>query len=409
MTPGENRAPVARLSLVWLLCLGGLGVIFPYFALYLTEHGGLSGSQVGVVAAILPLVGLAAQPLWGNLADRTGARSRILALLGFGAALGYLLFARVETFAGFVLCAAVLACFSTPLIPSCVSLSFALLRESGAHRFGRVRVWGTVGFALTVGGFPLLLGRMAPVEGAAQGGATPGLGLMFVVAAVLVAAAGLVALGFSRSDPAAARAARGDWRELLHNAAYMRFLLFLLLAYMCLQGPMALFPILVRSQGGGIEAISRMWLLMLLLEVPLVLFLGAGVARIGPRAVIAIGIAAGGVRWLVSGFVDDLGWVTAVQVLHGVTVWGVVLGAPIYADQIVPERLRSTAQGVLAMVGPSLGGILSNLGTGWLIDVLGPTAPYRLSGISALVLTLLIPWLLTSTRSEARARTSTGP
>ena len=75
------------------------------------------------------------------------------------------------------------------------------------------------------------------------------------------------------------RAARGEWRGLLRNHAFIRLLGFIFLTYLFMQGPMLLFPILVRAQGGGIDAISHMWGLMVILEVPLVFYLGAGVSR----------------------------------------------------------------------------------------------------------------------------------
>jgi MFS family permease len=39
--------------------------------------------------AISPLVGMIAQPFWGQLADRTGKRGRLLALLTLATAAGY--------------------------------------------------------------------------------------------------------------------------------------------------------------------------------------------------------------------------------------------------------------------------------------------------------------------------------
>ena len=74
------------IALVWFFCLGGLGIFFPYFSLYLYENAGLSGSEVGVILAIIPLMGIVAQPLWVQVADRTGSRSQVLAWLGIGAA-----------------------------------------------------------------------------------------------------------------------------------------------------------------------------------------------------------------------------------------------------------------------------------------------------------------------------------
>jgi MFS family permease len=217
---------------------------------------------------------------------------------------------------------------------------------------------------------------------------------MFPVAGTLVAVGALATLALPRGGAEALRAERGDWRELLRRGPFRRLLLYTFVSYLSVQGPMALFPILVKAQGGGVEAVSRMWILMLVLEVPLVAYLGASISRVGVRGVISIGMLAAGVRWLVSGLTDDLAWMTAAQILHGVTVWGVVLGIPMYIDAVVPERLRSTGQGLVAMLGVSLGGMLSNLSAGWLIDHVGPGAPATVGGAAALVLgALCVVWL----------------
>ena len=77
-----------------------------------------------------------------------------------------------------------------------------------------------------------------------------------------------------------------------------------------------------------------------------------------------------------------------------VLVAGLVIGAPLYVEAVVPERLRSTGQAMLAMIGISVGGISSNLGAGALLEHLGPDAPYVAGGIGALVLGCLLPLII---------------
>ena len=77
---------------------------------------------------------------------------------------------------------------------------------------------------------------------------------------------------------------------------------------------------------------------------------------------------------------------------------GLVIGGPLYVEQVVPERLRSTGQGVLAMVGFGAGGIASNAGSGWLIDQVGAWAPYTVGGLGAIALGLAVPLLLPAPR-----------
>lgn len=383
------------LGLVWWFTFAGLGLIFPFYSLYLGENAGLPGTQVGLVMATLPLMGLLAQPLWGQVADRTGLRTGVLSLLAAGASLGYAGLTQAEGFGGFLICTALLALFSTALIPSCVAVTLALLPDGPG--FGRARVMGTLAFGVSAASLPFVL-RAFQQTGYAAPPARPegeaGLELIFGLAAAFLALAALLSLRLPVKGSVTVRAGPGEWRALFRNPPFVRILLFTFLAYLSMQGPMVLFPILVRDQGGGIDAISRMWILMIALEVPLVYYFGATLNRVGTRGVIAIGIGAATLRWALSGYCDDLGWVYGAQLLHGVTVWGIVLGTPFYANEVVPPHLRSTAQGVLAMLGISLGSMLSNVGAGWLTDSIGPRAPAQVGSVLALLLTLALPWML---------------
>jgi len=190
------------------------------------------------------------------------------------------------------------------------------------------------------------------------------------------------------------RAARGDWRLLLGNNAYLRFLIFSFAAYLLSQGPMWLFPIFVRSRGGDIETIRSMWIYMLLVEIPLVLASGIGLKHLGARGLLGVGVFVGGLRWLLCAFVTDLELLGLVQMLHGVTVVGLLMGGPLYLDVVTPEKLRSTAQAVLSMVGVGIAGIVSNLGSGWLLDAAGINTLYAATGIGSALLGGLVWWML---------------
>ena len=385
------------MSLFWFFALGSLGLFFPFFSLYLRENLGFSGWQVGMVLAAPPLVAVAAQPFFGVLADRSGHRARVLALLAFGTAVGHVGLFFGEGFGAVLALTTALALFSTPLIPTAVSVTFALTQGLHRRSFGLCRTWGTVGFGVVVVGFPFLLDAVAASRGTAVGASgpsEPALALMFPAAAVVVALAGLIAFTLPRKEAMAVRADSREWRRLFSHGPFMRLLAFGFLAYLLVQGPMGIFPIFVRAHGGSLDTVSTLWVWMLVLEVPLILYSDVTLERLGARGVLAVGVGAAAIRWLVCGFAPDSWWVTPVQALHGVTVAGIVIGAPLYVEAVVPEALRSTGQNLLAMVGVSVGGLLSNLGAGALLDAAGADLPYQLSGVGLLVLLAALPWLL---------------
>ncbi|MGH7785731.1 MAG: MFS transporter [Candidatus Binatia bacterium] len=378
----------------WFLYFGGLGIFFPFYTLYLRENAGLSGTQVGVVLAMMPLVGIVAQPVWGHLADRTGARSAILTLLTVATALAYLVLGRLEHFPALVAGTAALAVFGTAIGPLSMSIAFAAVRGAGPHAFGLLRVWGTVGYLITVAGYPWLLHRLAPPT---ADGAEPGLASLFPATAGLFLLAALIGPLLPRSGAAALRASPGQWRELLPRPAVRRLLLFTFAAFVCLQGPIGLFPLFIRARGGDLATVGNMWVVMILLEIPLVALAGTGLRRLGARGLMAAGLIAGGVRWTVCALTGDLAVLYVMQLLHGVTVAGLLLGGPLYLEAVVPPALRSTAQALLATAGMAIGSIVSNTATGWLMQHVGPDAPFLLGGLAALVLGACTFWILPST------------
>jgi PPP family 3-phenylpropionic acid transporter len=390
----QGRVP---LSLFWFLYLGAQGIFFPYYSLYLKENARLSGTEVGLVLAIIPLVEILAQTFFGQVADRSGARSRVLTLLSFGASVSYMLLGLARGFPAILLATGALAIFATTVIPMTVSVTLGALGSAGPNAFGFIRVWGTLGFLLLVLLFPWILGSFQAARGlvaVAGEPSEPGLEIMFLATAVLAFLAALVSLALPREGMVAVRAARGDWRSLLYNKAVRRFLLFSFGVYFLLQGPMWLFPVYVRSRGGDLDTIRWMWVLMLLVEIPLVLSSGSALKRLGARGLLGLGVLAGALRWTVSGMVEELYLVYAVQMLHGVMVAGLLLGGPLYLDAVIPARLRSTGQALLTIVGVAAGGIASNAAAGWLLEHVGPNAPYVASGLGAFVLGSLVWWIV---------------
>jgi PPP family 3-phenylpropionic acid transporter len=386
----------ARIQLYWLLFMGGLGAVFPFFGLYFRENAGLSGIEVGAVLAVLPVVGFAAQPLWGQVADLTGSRVKVLAWLSMAAGLCYLLVPLARGFVPNLAVMALVACFSTVLVPMATSVSLAALGQDGARQFGGLRVWGTIGFLIVVVSVPPVLDALEPILGVTASGeiSEPLLGAIFAIAGVLWLVSGVVALGLPRAGDLELRAQRGEWRQLLRHRPYRRILFFGFGCWLCFQGPMVLFPIYVRSLGGDADLVSRLWIPMLALEIPLVAWSGAGLQRLGARGLLAIGIVAGAARWLLTALSSDPLILYPAQLLHGVVIAGVVVGAPLYVDESVPEQLRSTGQAVLAMLGFGVGGVLSNLTGGWLIDHFGPAYPALAGGLGGVGLACLLPFLL---------------
>src|SRR5205085_1110510 len=138
--------PTTRLSLLLCLLYSAQGAVVPIFSLRLKELG-FSPSEIGWCCATQAIGSLIAPLLAGQIADRWLAAERCLAICSFlSAALLWLISgitAPTELFAAALLFWLVQAPTTTLSTATC----FAHLRDP-RHEFGRVRMWGTVGWVL---------------------------------------------------------------------------------------------------------------------------------------------------------------------------------------------------------------------------------------------------------------------
>lgn len=382
-----------RLCGYWFVMTAALGIYFPFFSLYLTEVLGFSGRQVGITYAVPPLVGMIAQPLWGYIADATGSRARVLTALSAGTAVGYGLLTLPRSFPGMLCCTAFLAFFVTAQMPMAVAVSLAAIeRDGGRMPFGRVRVWGTLGFFVTVVCVPPGLRAVMRLS---QRPERELFHLIFGLAALLAALASLITLGLPRARaPAHARLQPGDQRWLRTHTPYLRVLLVNFSAYFFLQGAMVLFPVFIRSRGGNTATVSYMWMFMLTVETVLMFSSAALHKRISAAHAIALGVFAWGARWALCAACDDLTWVYPLQMLHGLTVVTLQVSAALLVASYVPARLRASGQAGLNLFGSGLGGILSNTLSGFALDAYGIDTVLWVSGCAGMALGIAVPWLL---------------
>jgi len=387
-----------RLCTFWFLYMAGFGVFFPFYSLYLRQELRLSGTEVGMVMAVLPLVGIFAQSFWGQLADRTGSRRGVLAALAVGVAVASLGLGFPRTFPAALAATALLALFLSSMLPQATAVSLAAEAPRGAGAFGFVRMWGTLGFLAAVVLFPPFLDRFEAAGWMPDSLPWGGLGVMFLVVAVMSALSAAVAVRLPKTESLGLRSVRGEGWRLLRHPPLRRLLLVVFAAHLCLQGPINLFPLFIQSHGGDVDTVGRMWIFMLLLEIPLIGLSGETLRRLGPRGLLTLGLVAEGIRWTTCAFTTDLAVIQVVMLLHGVGVAGVIIGAPLYLELAVPANLRSTGQALISTVGFGAAAILSISLGGWLFDRVGPDAPYAVSGIGVLTLGLLLhrvlpePW-----------------
>lgn len=362
------------LSAAYAALFGSLALFGPLAPLAFQTMG-LEAGGIALLATI-SAVGRVLAPVWGGRwGDRHGRRQVLLLLAGVSVVLGAVTGWRVETLIVYPLLLAVVA--------SQVPLTDVLVHDALApetSRFGYVRVWGSVAFALA------LLGA-----GAADLTDRPW--TLFMLGASLQAVM-LVVLLRLPGDGVAARP-KVSLRELLaaiQAAGMERFYVATALHYVGFGVYDAYFALRLDALGHGDRA-GYAFALGVTAEILLMLVGPRFVRRAGregARTLAAIGAAAALVRWVIIAGSDDLVLIMAAQPLHAISFGLWYLGIVAYVQARAPEHLKASLQGG-STTAAGIGGLLGTAVGGVVTAQVAPSAAFVLAvGTAALALYLYV-------------------
>ena len=134
--------------LYYLTALGGAGFISPFLNLFYVRLG-LSGTDIGLVAAIGSVVALIAAPIWTSESRKRRNPRALLQIALALMALSYLWLGQQKLFWGIALVTVIRVLVGAAISPLSDSLALSV---TGATKsgFGSVRVWASMGWVVSV-------------------------------------------------------------------------------------------------------------------------------------------------------------------------------------------------------------------------------------------------------------------
>ena len=381
-----------RLSVLWLLEWGITGAVMTYLPIY-WESISLSKQQQSQLYAVMA-VGLWLAPfVIGQVADRWLAMEKLLAICHFiGGMSLYSLATAMElyketaaNFQSLLWLVGIFAVAYIPTMPLVSALCFRHLPDPDAQ-FGKVRVWGTVGWML--GGLSLSFWlereqvfswmrsyhadwviadtlrevfRMLP---------RPSESDCFRMSAILSFALSSFCVFLPHTPPA--RTPRTQVAPLAVLAMFRDRTFALFIGISCLLAVLVVplynmaVPPLLNHLGVAGNWVPTVMLIGQVSEFPALLLLSFLLRRLGLKAIFALGIAAWALRY--GFFAAGAPWslVLTGLALHGVCHVFLIIVAQLYLDSQCSKDLRASAQNLLSFItlgvgfplGTLLGGLL---------------------------------------------------
>ena len=372
--------PYWRLSGYYFFYFAFVGAFSPYFGLYL-ESIGSTATQIAVLMSLMSVMRMLAPTLWGWLADRLGARIPIVRLSALLSLLGFAGFLVSDAYAVLFASMAFLAFFWSAALPLVETLTFAHL-DGQASRYGNIRVWGSVGFVLTV----LILGYVLddlPIRA-----------LLWMTLAMLagILVCAMVIPEASQPRVPAIPVALGEILRRPEVRALMMACFFMSAAHGALY---VFYSLHLVAHGYSKSLVGWMWTLGVVAEIAVFMGMPQLLRTFSLRGLLVFSLVAAMLRFMLIGWgADSLVVLIFAQVLHGATFGSYHAAAVAAVNRWFGAQHQARGQALYGSISFGAGGMIGGLLSGYTWEWIGPAWTYTFGSLFALcgLVVLLRGW-----------------
>ena len=383
------QIPVTKLSSFYFFYYAALGAFTPYWSLYLQSRG-MSVAAISVMMSLWYATRVIAPSTWTSLA---AVSPKPIRWLHAGCVL------TVISFAGFLIpqphwmlyvVMVVFCFFYNAVMPQFESITLTHL-GSDSHRYGMIRVWGSLGFIVVV----MLFGWLIERHGAAA------LPWWMLPLFVLMAASGFLNR-YARHVGNHTTPVQGFW-AIVRRSPVLAFFIAAFLAQLSFGPYYTFFSIYMEHRGYGTAMLGVMWTVGVVFEVA-VFFLIAGFFRRWDASwLLIVSMASAALRWWATAlWPDNLSVMLAAQATHCLGFAAFFASAMQLLARYFPGKLNGHGQGLFYGFSSGLGGVLGALIAGQLWPFGDGKIAFIAAGCFALAGTVIAWWFVPERQGTRR-------
>lgn len=399
LPPAHGRWLIVRLAVLQFLLYAVPGAVIPILSVRLRAIG-FTPLEIGWASATQASAALLVPLIAGQVADRWFSAERCLAL--YASVAGLLLWCLAGTTAplAFILVIQSFWLVMGPAMTLTTSLCFAHLPDA-ERDFGKVRLWGTVGWMVTNWLLGYWLSDPAWAEPLREwlrpGSPQSDYGDSHRLAALLSFALAAYALTLPHTPPqprdGRRRFAPLAALHLLRDPSFSVYFVCLIGISITIPFTSQLTPLFLEASGIPRHYLTPTLTISQTLEVASLALLPMLLVRLGVRGTMLVGIAS----WLVALAVLTVGqplWlVVASQGLNGLNICCFMVAGQVFANGRAPRDVRTSAQGLVTFTTGS-GLLIGNLLVGWVREITNESFMGSYAVATVLVAPLLVVFYL---------------
>jgi len=373
-----TRFSTAPFGALWLCYYGSIGLFNPYSPLWLSDLG-YSTLAIGAFAALQSWTRVVSPYGWGWLADHGGRRVALLRLAAVLSALAAAGLWWVRDAGAWPLALVIAALFlaNGAFTPIGETLLLKHLHDGSgldARRYGRVRMWGSIGFIVSVLCFGVVLQHTGI-------GALP----LFTFGLFLLLAWAVWRVPEPADVEPAVPQPRAPIGPVLRLPEVRWFFAGVMLTVLAHTALYAFFSLYLDSLGYGKPAVGLLWGVSVAVEIVFFALAGRYFARIGEYHWLVLAALVTAARFA---FTAGFGSVPAVLVLaqltHALTFAAHHMASTSLIARHFPDRLRARGSALYTTLGYGVPGVVGGLAGGALSERFGLPAVFWAASLAAL-------------------------
>lgn len=373
-----SNVPYWRLSALYFFYFSFVGAMAPYWGLYLKSLG-FTAFQIGVLMSLLQVMRIFAPNVWGHLADHSGRRVPIIQMATLACLIVYLGVFVEQSFWWLFAVMSLISFFWSAPLPLIEATTLTHLGEQ-TEQYGRIRLWGSIGFILVVLGLGSALDHFA-------------IGLVpWVVLGLLIG----IWLS-SRFIPEAVVIQAGQdhtpLAQVLRRPAVWALLAAAILMAAA-HGPYYTFFTIHLVEAGYSKSFAGwMWALGVICEIGVFLLMPRILRHVRVETVFFLTLLTAALRFLAIGWwVEHLAVLLVAQTLHALSFGAYHAAAMALVHRHFRGRIQARGQALYNSLAFGVGGTAGSLYAGAAWDALGAAWTFSLGASLAALAAIVFAW-----------------
>jgi len=347
-----------------------VGLVSPYASLFFLDHG-FNVIEIAVLMSMLQITRIVGPFSWGWLSDYLSNRVGIIRFCACLAVLVFVCIFFLHSYMAFFVWMFVLHTILSSLMPLGESATVhALFKDNSFDkRYGRLRLWGSVGFIVMV----LVAGELFQRKG---------IELYPIIGMVILTLLALITFLVHEPKMERRKMVKGELLVVLFNPDVRWFLLsgfFMIFAHAALY---VFYSLYLSNLGYNKFQIGLFWALGVFAEVIFFYFQSKVLSRLDAEVVLQVSFGVGVIRFAAIALYPITPVLLFAQILHAGTFAAHHSAATKLLQRWFTGPLQARGQALMATISYGLGGTLGGLCAGWIWDTFQPRDVFVMSALA---------------------------